>query len=208
MLAARAGRQHRYVGEHLRRWINVVIPLVLAMVLIFPAVQFKGKGKLKGAQTRLVGALRTISVQQSWRMYAPNPSRSHTMPYVVGVDAHGEEYPLEESIRSDQETGRVWLWKRRRIDFWRFQVAAFRPTKPNRNRSWYLRGVCVRESRKDNPPRLVHLYGERVNLTPPKAVRNGKPVLGKPRRAKIETASCVIGRVPRMIEEDGRGFTK
>lgn len=188
--------------------MNVVFPLVLAGILVLPALKVPADGPLgwlRAQQARLVQGLMTISVQQNWRMYAPNPSRSNMGPHVVAVWDDGEEVPLEESERAAAETGRVWAWRRRRVDFWRFQIAAYRPNRPNRNRSWYLWGVCVREARGGETPRLVKLYGERVRLAAPADVAKGEPVLRPPERKRIATVACRVGRTKTMIEEDRGG---
>jgi len=196
-------RQHRSVGDKLLRWVNVAAPLVLATVLLGAAWPLDAQSPAKPAQAWLVGVLRSVSVEQQWRMYAPNPARTHTKAYLMAVDGGGEEErPLEEAVRSDADTGRVWAWRRRRVDFWRYRVVAVHTDRPSPNRRWYLRGACVREARGGEAPRILRLYGERVRLRHPEQVRRGKSVLGRPRRKLIEAIACKMGRARMMIEED------
>lgn len=196
------GRHHRCVGEAVRRWINVLVPLVLAAALVAPLPRLGPEHPAKPAQRRFSKALKKIAAEQHWRMYAPNPARAYTKAYLMAVDDANEERPLAEALRADADDGRVWLWRRRRDDFWRFRIVAVHTDRPTPARRWYMRAACVREARSGEPPRVLRLYGERVRLRHPDQVRAGKSVLTPPDRRLIEAISCRMGRARLMIEDD------
>ena len=75
--------------------------------------------------------------------------------------------------------------------------------KQRSHRSWYLRGVCVREDRvRGEPPRRIIAERVRRRLTNPVAVTAGKSPLGAVTREEIQTMRCDEWQARAMIVVD------
>ena len=191
------------MGEGLRRGVNVVWPLVLALgLIVLPGIPKGYAGPLEEAQGWWGGKLRVVSLSQRWGMYAPDPARSHSYARTVAVYNGDRRVPLEESERSSPGWGTVWVSSVSRHDFWSYRVTHPRPGKPNRNRTWFLRGLCVREDRRGQMPLAIRLERSHRKFTPPDKVRAGADVLGEEKHRLVETTSCVLGRTRTMVEDD------
>jgi len=168
--------------------------IVIGTVMIAPLIPGPHAGPL-------ADALRRISVQQSWRMYTPDAERAHSYISVRAEFADGSSEPLAESFAADAGWGTIFDWNKRRIDIWRAYVVM--GDKPNNNRSWYLRSLCVREDRARGAP-PVKVIAERVRraFNPPWRVAAGEPTLAAVTRKVIGTMDCRSAPVRRMIEAD------
>jgi len=156
--------------------------LTLATVIVAPLIPGPHAAPL-------ADALRKVSVQQSWRMYAPDPQRAQSYIAVRAELADGSVVPLAEALAADAGWGTTRDWHKSRVDIWRGYLA--QGTKPNANRNWYLRSVCVREDRaRGEAP--VRLIAERVRRTfnAPAAVAAGAPDLGVQTRTPVGTIDC------------------
>ena len=179
----------------LRRTIHTLVPLALTVLIVAPAIP----GPLGAA---IAARTRTISVLQTWNMYAPDATRSHSYLSVKAELADGTTVPLDEAIQAETAWGAVWDWQKRRTDMWRY-YAVVSPDKQNINRTWYLRGLCVREERARGvaPVRIV---AERVKrkFTAPEKVRAGAPGLSAPTREFVQAIRCNDWPERAMIAED------
>lgn len=183
------------VRAGVRRAIDTLVPLMLTVLIVAPVVP----GPLGPAIAELG---RRISVLQTWNMYAPDPQRAHTYLSVSAELADGTIVPLDEAVQADTGWGARWGWEKRRTDIWRY-YAVLRPEEQNVNRTWYLRGLCVREERaRGQAP--VRIIAERVrrSFTPPERVAAGEPALGVPTRAAVQTILCSEWPERAMIAAD------
>jgi hypothetical protein len=186
--------------ELVLRVVNTIVPLVLMSAMVFAAIPRDEFGEAAQARhDRLIDAMRKVSLSQSWSMYAPNPSRGHFYIELRAVDADGTVRVLEETERVDW--GTAWLWTKDREDIWLHTVAR-RADEINRNRTWYLRGVCVREARRGYDIRRLEANRVDRSIRSPEKVRAGKPVLGPERRQKAQDTSCRVDIIRDMIEYD------
>lgn len=153
-----------------------------------------------GIGAPIVAQLRKVSVLQTWNMYAPDPQRAQSYLSLRAELADGTVVQLEEGIQAEHGWDSVLDWQKRRVDIWRVIVAG---EKQQAHRTWYLRGVCVREDRaRGEPP--VKIIAERVRrrLTSPKSVAAGKPALGEVARKDLQTLRCDEWQARAMIAAD------
>lgn len=178
------------------RAARVVGVLVLALFIVLPALP----GEYGGLKQTLIGWERQVSVKQQWRMYAPNPQRSQTYMNLTAV--YGDtRVELEETFQEREGWGTHWLWDKTRKDIWRY-YANFNPKKRNANRTWYLKGVCVREARRGPIPDKILMEHVKRRFAPPEQVRKGTLGLGRPVRRTVTVQYCKTSDVRRMIEAD------
>lgn len=186
----------------LRRVVNVAAPLGLIWALVLAAIP---RGELEGGRLarhdRLVELMRPLSLSQSWGMYAPDAARSHRYLILEAHDADGRVRALEESEALDQGWGTVRGWARSRRDIWRVEITRSMATA-NRNRTWYLRGVCLREARRGHEVEHLQLRLASRSLRSPEQVRAGRGVLGPLRVEPAGRASCRVGIIRKMIARD------
>ncbi len=203
---------------NLRRALDVFVPLALASVVLVMALPNRYLGALaderrcgdgeRSCKSILSATLRRVSFSQRWGMYAPDPARSHSYMMLTAVDADGSERDLEENEVARDGWGTAWAWEKTRLDILRHAVTYFRSGKPNRNRAWFLRGICVREYRAGRRPQLIRMDRVRRKFNAPARVRAGKPVLARPRTKTVEIMGCSATTVQEMIAQDrGRGPT-
>jgi hypothetical protein len=178
---------------------SILIPVIPGKYI---PIQFcDDEGKCRSLSAVVEDWERKISIKQGWQMYAPNPQRAHIYMNLTAIYPDGTERELEETLQEHSAWGTHWLWDKTRVDIWR-QYANFNPRKRNRNRIWYLRGVCVREARRGDIPQRIVMYAVRRRFTPPEQVRAGKPGLGKPRRELVTVQYCKTPQLLEMIEQD------
>lgn len=179
----------------LRRTIHTVVPTALTVLIVAPLFA-SPLGTEIGRQGR------KLSLLQTWNMYAPDATRSHSYLSVKAELADGTTVPLDEAIQAETAWGAVWEWEKRRTDMWRF-YAVTQADRRNINRTWYLRGLCVREERARGvaPVRIV---AERVKrkFTAPEKVRAGAPGLSAPTREFVQAIRCNDWPERAMIAED------
>lgn len=182
----------------LRRTIHTLVPLALTVMIVAPVLP----APLDGLGSAIANKTRTISVLQTWNMYAPDPVRSHTYLSIRAEMPDGSTVPLAESIRADAGWGGIWDWQKRRTDIWWF-YATMRPDEHNVNRTWYLRGLCVREERERGVA-PVRVIADRVRrrFTPPDQVAAGAPGLSVAERSHVQTLTCNGWPERAMIAED------
>lgn len=174
-------------------WVGVI-----ATFIVVPALP----GSIAGPLPQTIGSLaRTVSFQQRWGMYAPNPQRAQVYMDLTAVYADGRKEELEETIDTREGWGTHWFWDKNRVDIWRF-YANYHPDKRNDNRTWYLRGVCVREARRGEIPDKIVMYHVRRRFAPPDKVRQGALGLGRPVRKLVTVQYCKTKQVLEMIERD------
>ncbi len=198
--------------RNLRRAFDVVLPLLVASVMLIAALPGRYLGPLadaercgvekKSCRSLVVEKLRAISVSQNWGMYAPAPSRAHAYMLLTAIEPDGTKRPLEENEIAEAGWGTTWMWKKDRLDILRHAVGFFRANKPNRNRAWFMRGICVREHRRGFEPVQIRMERVRRAFTPPDEVRAGKPVLGPAKTKQIQIMGCNARIVEEMVEED------
>jgi hypothetical protein len=203
---ARPLRQSGEIGQGgkdwLRRVVNVVVPLALAYVMILAALPSKELGPAaKKRHDALVALMRKVSLSQSWSMYAPNPGRGHFYMVLVAHDADGQVRELEDSYMAEHGWGTAWAWRRSRLDIWQHAVTRH-IDKVNRNRTWYLRGVCVREARRGYDVRRIEMTRVYRRIRSPEQVREGKEILGPPQRRRAQDGSCRVKIIRDMIALD------
>lgn len=182
------------VGQALR----AVLVLGLAGVVVMPNVPSAWVGEWAST---LGMWLRRVSFLQSWRMYAPNPQRSQSY---MNLTAHYEDGTTASLWETEQERGgwgAVWEWEKTREDVWR-HYANFHPKSGNEHRTWYLRGVCVREARTGRVPEKIVMEQVTRSFTHPDKVAAGKPALGRPRVELVTVVYCKAKLVREMIEAD------
>ncbi len=180
--------------------INTLVPLLLMAAMIFAAVPREKLGEAAQARhDRLIDAMRKVSLSQSWSMYAPNPSRGHFYIELEAVDADGTRRMLEENERVDW--GTAWVWTKDREDIWLHTISR-KLDEVNRNRTWYLRGVCVREARRGHDVRRIEAVRVDRSIRSPEKVLAGQPLLGPERRQKAQDTSCRVQIIRDMIAAD------
>jgi hypothetical protein len=200
--------------EQIRRAVNVVVPLVLGTLMLILAVPAEYLGPLGdkdrctneegrySCKSLLIQVARRISVSEMWGMYAPGPQRAHSYMLLTAIEPDGTERALEENEVETEGWGTTWVWEKNRIHILHHAVGYFRANKPSRNRTWFLRGICVREYRAGYEPIRIRMDRIRRRFTKPSAVRKGKPVLTKPERLDVATMGCRSKLVRDMIKED------
>ncbi|MBL4684956.1 MAG: hypothetical protein JKY37_10230 [Nannocystaceae bacterium] len=166
--------QSSRVRGPLRRVLHVTWALALASVIVAPNLPASGFGPLP---SRLSGWMRPLPFAQSWRMYAPNPGRSHTYMNLAAHYPDGRIVELQETLQEREGWSVTWAGNKSRVDIWR-HYANFRPKKSSAHRTWYLRAVCIREARKGEIPTKIVMTQVRRRFTPPGRVAKGKRELG------------------------------
>lgn len=167
-------------------WVRAgrcLVALTLATVIVAPLIPGPHHDPLNDA-------LRAISVQQSWRMYTPDPQRAQSYLSVRAELADGSVVPLAEALHAEAGWGTVRDWDKRRLDIWRGYLA-MGGDKPNSNRNWYLRSLCVREDRaRGAPPMKLIVERVRRAFNAPAAVAAGAPTLAVLTRTPVATINC------------------
>lgn len=186
----------------LRRIINVVVPLVLGTIMIAVGIP---RERIPEAQQQrrdqLVDKLRTLSLSQNWSMYAPDPARGHFYLELEAHDRDGTVRLLEDSRMASEGWGTAWAWRRTRLDIWQHAVAR-RIDKVSRNRTWYMRGVCMREARRGYDVRHVEMRRVYRRIRSPERVREGAEILGPLKRRDGQDGSCNVAIIRKMIKAD------
>jgi hypothetical protein len=186
----------------LRRVVNVVVPLILASLLMLGAVPREQlQGVAQERHDQLVEAMRQISLSQTWSMYAPDPGRGHFYMRIKAHDADGTVRELDETYMAEHGWGTARAWNRSRADIWQHAVTR-RIDKVNRNRTWYLRGVCLREARRGYDVKRLEMSRVYRRIRTPEQVREGKDILGPPKIKKAQDGSCRVKIIRDMIELD------
>ena len=137
--------------------VNVITPLMLAFVLVlsgWPRTKLEEGSSIQTLHDRIVDVLRKVSISQTWRMYAPDPARGHYYMVLETYDRDGTKRVQEESVKVETGWGTSWAWSRTRKDIWLHAIMRG-IDKTNRNRTWYMRGVCMREARRGRDARRV-----------------------------------------------------
>lgn len=202
----------------LSRAVNVVVPMVVAALMLVAAVpkdylgpfadadrcgiEKEGRKKPQSCKSFIVDLFRQVSVSQNWGMYAPSPQRAHAYMMLYAVDSEGNKRELPENEIARNGWGTNWAWKKDRMDIKRHAVGYFRSNKPNRNRVWFMRGICVREARAGNEPVQVRMERVRRGFVKPHKVRKGKPAIGPETTKDVQVMGCKAKIVQDMIEED------
>jgi hypothetical protein len=187
----------------LRRAFNVAFPLLLVLFLLVPT--FKAKqlsGRTLELRKQIAAVMRPLSLSQQWGMYAPDPARA---AQYLTLEAHyedGSTRELPETARSQAGFGTTWALSKTRMDIWRFRLVQKGIRRPNRARTWYLRGICVRESREGWDPKRIQLFQLKRRFRPPEQVRAGKGEFFPPRITKSESGWCRSRIVRDMIALD------
>lgn len=188
----------------LRRAVNVVVPLLLGALMLLATWPSEHLGpRLRPHHDRLIGLMRPLSLSQSWSMYAPDPGRGHYFMQLVAHDADGSVRVLEDSELAEHGWGTAFFWDRTRVQIWQYAVTG-RVDEVNRNRTWFLRGVCVREARRGYDVKRVEMTQVFRRIRSPEQVREGKQLLGPIKRRKAQDGSCRVQIIREMIEVDAR----
>ena len=108
---------------------------------------------------------------------------------------------LEDSDMATNGWGTAWAWRRSRLDIWQHAVTR-RIDKVNRNRTWYMRGVCLREARRGYDVQRLEMTRVYRRIRSPERVAEGASLLAKPRRRKAQDGSCRVRIIRDMIEVD------
>ncbi len=189
----------RRAGRALARAAEVLWVVLLAGAILVPFLPGEAVRPFRDAVVR---AERAVSVQQHWGMYAPHPELSQAYMELSAVWPDGSVTELEETEAARNGWGTTWFGRKTRRDIWRY-YARLHPTRPNRNRAWYLRMVCVREARRTGRiPREIRMRQVMRRFAPPRAVRSGKLPLGRPRVRDVARQSCTQRSVRAMIHAD------
>lgn len=184
--------------------VNIVVPLLLGSVMLlamWPSGQLGPR--LRPAHDRLIELMRPLSLSQSWSMYAPDPGRGHHLIELVAHDADGTVRVLEDPEQAQDAWGTAFFWQRTRMDIWRYTVSG-RVDEANRNRTWFLRGICVLEARRGYDVKRIELTQAFRRIRTPEQVREGKALLGPIKRRKAQDGSCRVQIIREMIEADAR----
>jgi len=171
----------------------------LAFLIVVPALPRSLGGELA---TRTGGMLRKFSLSQYWSMYAPNAAQRTRYIRVTSHYEDGHSEDLEECIEEEGGWGTQWAWTKNRRAIWRYRLSR---EKATRDRAWYLRGVCVREARRNGgvAPKRVEMHSVRRTIRSPSAVRAGKATYGKKQFKKVGSMACSTDLVLRMLAGDG-----
>lgn len=187
---------------HLRRAVNLLVPLLLGAVMVFAALPTDELPEwLRPKSEQLSVAMRKISLGQGWKMYAPDPPRGHFYMELFAHDVDGTVRKLEESRMAEEGWGTAWAWKRTRRDIWYLTVTRG-IDKTNRNRTWFLRGVCLREARRGHQVRQLEMVRVYRRIRSPERVREGAELLGPEKRTTARDGSCNVAIIRDMIAED------
>lgn len=172
--------------------------LALAALIVLPALPASVGGT---PSETLAGWLTRVSFQQHWQMYAPNPRRALAYMNLTAISADGREVELEETHfeRGGWDARPVWV--RTRVESWQ-QAAVAHPETRHRNRTWYMRGVCVRLARRGEVPDRIVMDRVLRGFATPDALRHGSASLGPPLRSRVTVVSCRTPEVREMIRQD------
>lgn len=181
------------------RMLHAAVVLTVVAFVVLPNIPSE-KLPLGGDMAKLA---KKVSFKQGWQMYAPNPQRAQMYMNLTAVYDDGSERRLEETEQENRGWGTNFMWDKTRVDIWR-QYANFNAKHRNNNRVWYLKGVCVRESRRGPIPKRVLMHMVRRRFTPPDQVAAGAPPLGRPRRTFITLQYCKHPVIKEIIEADRR----
>jgi hypothetical protein len=186
----------------LRRFVNILFPTLLGALLIFAALPSEQiPDRLKSKRERLNLAMRQLSLSQSWKMYAPDPPKGHFYMELYAHDVDGEVRKLDDSHMAEHGWGTAWAWNRTRRDIWHLTVTR-NIDKSNRNRTWYLRGVCLREARRGHQVQRLEMIRVYRRIRAPDRVQEGADLLGPVKRSKAQDGSCNVAIIRDMIAED------
>jgi hypothetical protein len=182
-----------------KRLLSGVWGLSLVGLILIPSAP---KGLTGPVGPFVAKSLRKVSVSQHWGMYVPNPQRSHGYMTLTAHYKDGRSEELEETEVERNGWATTWFGVRTRMAIWRY-YAELHPKKRSRNREWYLRGACVRETRRTGeiPQKLV-MSVVRRRFAPPEAVKAGKLALGQPNKTLVTVQYCNRKAVRVMIEAD------
>lgn len=184
--------------DRLRITYHTLVPLAVATLLVAPKLPIEPLAPVRSA---LSGFLKKISVIQAWNMYAPDPQRAHTYLAVYAEFDDGRREALREAHQAEAGWSTIWGWQKTRADMWSF-YATLNPDKVNANRTWYLRGVCVRETlARGEVPRKIVSERVRRRFNHPDRVRAGQPGLGPIERDKLQSVDCRSWPIRDMIAE-------
>jgi hypothetical protein len=175
----------------------------LAFLIIVPALRVEW-APLKNGISNVGGVMRKFSLSQYWGMYAPEATRAMRYIRVTAYYEDGRQEGLVENVEEASGWETQWFWTKRRTSIWRHRLTRDNAT---RDRIWYLRGVCVRETRRtgETPERVV-MEMVRRPVRPPHRVRDGHAVLGKRKVKPLQSMSCAAPVTRDMVEE-ARGGT-
>lgn len=187
---------------HVRRLITVPF-LVLLVVGFFvvPALPGERLGPLADLKKETGEDYRRLSISQRWGMYAPDPQRAQSYPALTAVYDDGSKRRLPEYDIAKQGFETAWAWDKDRNAIWRHHIIA-KAKKRNRNRTWYLRGICVREARMGPAPQRIVMERFRKRFRPPDQVRAGKKPMRASKRLLVQTVRCDSQIVAKMIAAD------
>lgn len=188
------------------RWAsNVVVPVALMTLMVLSAIpSAKVPERLKPQRERLAAIMQKLSLSQTWGMYAPDPGKGHFYMELYAHDADGTVRKLEETHVAEEGWGTAWAWDRTRRHIWQHTVSR-RIDKTSRNRTWYLRGVCVREARRGHDVRRIEMQRVYRRIRTPERVREGAETLGPIKRSKAQDGSCNVAIIREMIATDPYG---
>jgi hypothetical protein len=188
--------------NELRRAFNLVFPLLLGALMVIAAVRTDDvPDALRPARERLTEAMRKVSLSQSWKMYAPEPGTGHFYMELYAHDADGTVRELEETEKAEHGWGTAWAWNRTRKDIWHLSVTRH-ADQVNRNRTWYMRGVCLREARRGHPVKKLVMWRAYRRIRAPDRVLAGAETLGPIKRSKAQEGTCNVQIIREMIAED------
>lgn len=188
----------RSLAQIALRCLRAVLVLALVGCIVIPVAP---KWLVGDLGSKLASPLLTVSIRQSWQMYAPNPQRAQVYMNLQAIYTDGRVIDLEETAAEKEGWGSEFFWSKTRLDIWR-QYASFHPKGRNDNRIWYLKAVCVREARKGDTPHRIVMHQVRRSFTPPHKVAKGAPGLRKPKKTFVTVQYCKSPQVLEMIEQD------
>lgn len=190
--------------QRLRRVVNVEVPLLLGIAMVLATLPSEQLGpRLRPVHDRLIAVMRPLSLSQSWSMYAPDAARGHYFMELVAHDADGTVRVLDDSELAEHGWGTTFFWNRTRKDIWHYTISG-RIDEVNRNRTWFMRGVCVREARRGYDVQRIEMTQVFRRMRSPEQVREGKALLGPIKRRKAQDGSCRVRIIGEMIETDAR----
>jgi hypothetical protein len=185
------------------RAFHVAFPLLLAaLILVSSLPEHRVPAALAPAYAGFQDFLRSLSLSQTWGMYAPNPSIRHAYPRLIAEDADGGTRGLRENELEAAGWEPVPFWRRTRMDIWRYQVGFRNTDRPNAFRTWYLRSICVREWREGQQPARITMEEVLRHFRSPDAVLRGSHFLSEPQIFEVESVDCRSRPVQAMIESD------
>ena len=186
-----------------RRIGQILGVLAVAALIVVPAIPAGPLGPRHAALAADIERFTGLfSVSQRWMMYSPNPRGRMEYLNLTAHFSDGRTEDLEETELERRGWGTVWDWQKSRKHVW-LSYTTVRPDEDYPPRTWYLRGVCIREARRrgELPEKIaVHLLTRR--FTQPGRVRAGEPGLGPLQRREIGSQICQTPEVWAMLEAD------